>query len=118
MYCRFCGREIPDGSTFCPHCGEKQEVIEAEIKSEHTTIVNGKKRNETLAEIGLIFAIIATVIAGFAIIPLCWMLPMTISINNSIKEKREISLTMKVCSIIFLNVFAGLFLILADEVDG
>lgn len=26
MYCLACGQEIPDDSTFCSHCGAKQEV--------------------------------------------------------------------------------------------
>ena len=21
MFCKYCGKEIPDGSTFCPECG-------------------------------------------------------------------------------------------------
>ena len=25
MYCKKCGEQIPDGSVFCPKCGEKQE---------------------------------------------------------------------------------------------
>ncbi len=25
MYCRFCGKEIPNNSIFCPNCGKKQE---------------------------------------------------------------------------------------------
>ena len=27
MYCRICGKEIPDDSHFCPHCG--REVVTA-----------------------------------------------------------------------------------------
>lgn len=26
MYCRFCGKQTPDNSIFCPHCGQKQET--------------------------------------------------------------------------------------------
>ena len=25
MYCRKCGKEIPDGAKFCPNCGEKTD---------------------------------------------------------------------------------------------
>lgn len=28
MFCNQCGKEIPDGTTFCPNCGAKQEIIE------------------------------------------------------------------------------------------
>ncbi len=39
MYCRECGKQIPDGSAFCPYCGRKliydgeEEHIEKEIPS-------------------------------------------------------------------------------------
>ena len=25
MYCKYCGKEIPNGSIFCPNCGAKQK---------------------------------------------------------------------------------------------
>lgn len=28
MYCKHCGKEIEDGSKFCNHCGEKQDIQE------------------------------------------------------------------------------------------
>ncbi|MGC8979752.1 zinc ribbon domain-containing protein [Caldisericum sp.] len=43
MLCPNCGRQIPDGSKFCPYCGEKiayggtsskKEVSESEVSSE------------------------------------------------------------------------------------
>ena len=30
MYCNKCGKQIPDDSTFCPHCGNKLETIAQE----------------------------------------------------------------------------------------
>jgi hypothetical protein len=25
-FCSFCGKEIPETATFCPHCGHEQEI--------------------------------------------------------------------------------------------
>lgn len=25
MYCKYCGKEIEEGSAFCPHCGKEQQ---------------------------------------------------------------------------------------------
>lgn len=32
MYCRKCGKEIPDGAKFCPNCGEKTDDTTVEEK--------------------------------------------------------------------------------------
>lgn len=31
MYCRYCGKELPEDSNFCPSCGKKQEASSAPI---------------------------------------------------------------------------------------
>lgn len=41
MYCEECGKEIPDGATFCPHCGLKTK--EKKSKSESTVATNQNK---------------------------------------------------------------------------
>ena len=28
MYCRFCGKQIPDQAKFCPECGARKEDFE------------------------------------------------------------------------------------------
>lgn len=33
MYCRFCGKELPNDSNFCPNCGKKQKNESSEKKS-------------------------------------------------------------------------------------
>lgn len=33
MYCRYCGKELPDDSNFCPNCGKKQKNESSERKT-------------------------------------------------------------------------------------
>ena len=40
MFCRNCGKEIKDGSTFCPYCG--QQIMKADLKKE-TVEVKGSE---------------------------------------------------------------------------
>ena len=114
-YCVKCGAEIQDDAQFCPKCGQKvggevtTEVI-AEPKKE-------RKRDDSLMTVALVFCIISCVIAGWAIIPLCWMIPMTVSLNNKIKNKEPISVAFKVCTLLFLSFIAGIILLIGDDND-
>ena len=31
MYCKRCGKELVEGTKYCPECGENNEVVEAEV---------------------------------------------------------------------------------------
>ncbi|WP_338983176.1 hypothetical protein [Spiroplasma endosymbiont of Othius punctulatus] len=75
-------------------------------------------QKQTLYLVAYIFAIIATVISGLFIIPLFWMVPMTIMINNAKKqvgtpnEKPHIALA--ICSLLFLGLISGICILIAD----
>ena len=117
MYCKYCGHPVDDNAIYCPTCGKKLGENKEEVKVEVVGVNTPSKRNDTLAQLGLVFCIINTVIAGFCLIPLIWMLPITLSINNSIRDNKPISFALKVCTCIFLSLIGGVLLILADEVD-
>ena len=38
MYCRICGKEIPDDSRFCPHCG--REVVLSDAASDAAPVID------------------------------------------------------------------------------
>lgn len=59
--------------------------------------------------------IISCVAGGWALIPLCWMLPMTISYSRAIKEGREVSTAFKVCTLIFVNLISGILMLVSDD---
>lgn len=114
MFCKYCGKQIDDNAAYCPYCGSQQKE---EVVGEVVSNTRKKHRNETIAEVGLVFCIVNTVIAGFALLPLAWMLPMTLGISDRLKEKREISIAYKVCTMLFVSVIGGLLLLLADELE-
>lgn len=57
MYCIYCGKEIPDGTSFCIHCGKKQIVedqpdAETYDKEENQTIPSGVQiRQQTVSNL-------------------------------------------------------------------
>ena len=111
-YCEKCGAEVQDDAQFCPKCGYKFGTA---IKQE--VVAKEHKRDDGIMTIALVFCIICTVAAGFAIIPLCWMIPMTVSLNDKIKNKEPISVAFKVCTLLFLSVIGGILLLVGDDND-
>lgn len=108
MFCKKCGKEIEEGVKFCPSCGESVE--ETIVKAE----VVGKEEHSTMKLIAFIFAIIATITSAAAIIPLCWTIPMTVSIYKAYENEKDLSTGFKVCTLIFLSLVSGI-LLLCDE---
>ena len=113
MYCRKCGAELKDGDIFCPKCGQKveEEVHQETVRQE---VVFKRQRDESLCNVGFIFCVIGTVVMGFAIIPLIWCIPMTIYVYNAIKDKKPMSVGLKVCVLLFVSLIGGIFLLLGD----
>ncbi|MGC8979736.1 DUF2116 family Zn-ribbon domain-containing protein [Caldisericum sp.] len=54
MFCPNCGRQIPDGSKFCPYCGEK--LITESIPEKRKPV---RKKNSILILISIIVVVIA-----------------------------------------------------------
>jgi len=108
MYCKKCGAEIMQEAVICPKCGcytENKSVTE--LKTEEA-IVSGLK---TAAKI---FMIISCIVMGFWLIPLTWTIPMTTSYCNKIKNGQPVSVGFKICTLLFVNVIAGI-LMLCDK---
>ncbi len=60
--------------------------------------------------------IISTVAAASCILPLAWCIPMTISYYKHAEEKKALSTSFKVCSLIFINSTAGIMMLLDDGI--
>lgn len=111
MYCGNCGKQVDEGAQYCPYCGTRMGNV-AFVNGE--TVENKKVEDDTLLQIAFIFMIITTVISGLLILPLCWMLPMTLALNRCIKEHRKPSIAFSVCTIIFANIVSGILMLVAS----
>lgn len=60
--------------------------------------------------------IISTVVAASGLIPLAWCIPMTVSYYKHGEEKRALSTSFKVCTLIFVNSTAGIMMLLDDGI--
>ncbi len=72
-------------------------------------------QDSTLRLVAFILALLSTVTAGFAIIPLAWMIPMTVMTWGIYKGKRPNTVAFDVCSLIFLNVVGGILLLVSNK---
>lgn len=120
-YCSKCGAELHDEAVICPSCGCDQEVKEV------------PQNNRGLLKVALAFMIVTCVFCVLRIfiydgepslyvayiigclIPLVWSIPMTISLGLKIKRGNRIGTGFKVCTLIFVNIIAGILLLCCKE---
>lgn len=72
-------------------------------------------QDSTLRLVAFILALISTITMGFAVIPLAWMIPMTVMTWQIYKGKRANTVGFDVCSLIFLNVVGGILLLVSTK---
>ena len=100
-YCTYCGNEMVDEAVICVKCGQPAE--------KHKSGDSGLK---TAAKI---LMVISTVFMGFAIIPLIWCIPMTVSYFNKVKNGEPVSLVFNVFVLLFVNTIAGILMLCDNE---
>lgn len=73
--------------------------------------------DRTLYLIAFIFNLLTTVGAGWLIIPLAWMIPMTVISYGIYKGTKKNTVAFAVCTLIFVNVVSGILLLVAKKED-
>lgn len=113
MYCRFCGAEVDDDAIYCSKCGARisSQTHEQNYSSGSLSSESGDSVCGTIA---FVLMVCSCVVFGCSIIPLLWMIPMTVSYWNHLKRHEPTSAGFKVCVLIFVNFIAGI-LLLVDE---
>lgn len=108
-YCSHCGSEIFDEAVICPHCGcSVQETIKA------TPVNNTSSEKNTIRLIAKVFMILGCISVGWTLIPLIWCIPMTVKYWKACDNGEDVSTAFKICSLLFVNLIAGI-LMLAEE---
>lgn len=54
---------------------------------------------------------------AFAMIPLLWQIPMTIYYIVRTSQKQDVSVAFKICTLIFVNLLAGIFMLCDTKKD-
>lgn len=103
-FCTYCGQQLSEEAVICPKCGCATGVPFPNQKS--SGIKTATK----------IFMILGCVVMGLYIIPLCWVLPMTIVYCNRSSRGIPMGVGFKVCTLLFVSLIAGI-LMLCDNDD-
>lgn len=80
-----------------------------------TTQAAGDETDRTLRLIAFILCIISTVGVGWLIIPLAWMIPMTVHSWGIYKGTKPNTTAFGVCTLIFVNIIAGILLLVSKK---
>ena len=109
-YCVHCGEQIHEEAIICVKCGRNVEQKDNSNLQKHTN-----ETSDALGTVAKVFLIIGCIAQGWLIIPLAWCIPITVSIFNSLKNNTPISTGTKVCTLLFVNMIAGICLLCKDE---
>jgi len=143
-YCSHCGSQLKEGADFCVNCGcratpEPSNQAKSVNKDKILTMIAQVFMVMTCAEVGIIalvfiglanlvgmvsvysaeffFVIFFITLAFVSLVPLAWCIPMTVYLFKSAKENKPVSMTYKICTLIFVNIVAGILLLCRKESD-
>ena len=91
----------------------------ADIQTTPTPTATATPDNDkTLYLVAFILNIVTTVSIGWTIIPLAWMIPMTVISYGIYKGTKKNTTAFAVCTLIFLNLVSGILLLVAKKDDA
>lgn len=141
MFCTKCGNEFAEYSQFCPKCGAKVEAAptaeqpvpeapnpsqasyqappapQATPSASYETIYPMTEQDKTLRLIAFVLNILSCVGLCWLIIPLAWLIPMTVHSWGIYKGNKPNTVAFGVCTLIFANLIGGILLLVSKKDD-
>lgn len=108
-YCGHCGAEVYSDAVVCLKCGCSVQHTSKSVASSNS------ETDDILTIIIKVFLIIGCVSQGWLIIPLAWCIPITMSVFKNLRDKQPISMGMKICTTVFVNLIAGVCLLCMND---
>ncbi len=129
-YCTKCGNELMDEAVICPKCGCMVEganitgVPNQQNENDGNSFTDGNAPTHqnttktsnyvTVIKVFLILGCIAMAAVTYGI-ALAWCIPMTIYYFRQVEKKQPIGTAFKVCTLLFVNLIAGIFMLCEKE---
>lgn len=80
-----------------------------------TTAPTVNDNDKTLRLIAFIFNLLSTISIGWLIVPLAWMIPMTVISYGIYKGTKQNTTAFGVCTLIFMSVVSGILLLVSKK---
>lgn len=90
-------------------------MYEAQIIENGRPAYGMDSQDSTLRLIAFVFCVISTVTAGWMLIPLAWMVPMTVCAWGIYKGRRPNTTAFGVCTLIFVSLVGGILLLVSKK---
>ena len=103
-YCQTCGAEVNENAVVCTQCG-------CAIPQQSNT----SDGTDGLATASKVFMILGCIAQGWLLLPLAWCLPITISVCGKMKRGEKIGTGLKICTLLFVNLIAGILLLCRSD---
>ena len=140
--CQKCGNVIQKNQNFCAKCGEpaqsnSENIIENNFENNTTPTLPKKDiKKYSVASAFFVISIIIRVVVLMIVlgvdsrygnsatlassffsltIPLVWIIPMYIHLKNSIEFRQSVTLSFKICTLLFVSTIGGIILLCTDE---
>jgi hypothetical protein len=113
MFCKKCGKRIPDDATYCPYCGEKVDPVIDEGTSNENPYMNQTGETPSSPETKTrVFAILSLVFGALGgLLGLIFgILGLTRHPNNQEKAMCIVGISLWVCWVIYFVVYVELVL--------
>lgn len=81
----------------------------------NTAVENTNDKNLRL--VAFIFNLISTISVGWTVLPLAWMIPMTVISWGIYKGTKKNTVAFGVCTLIFVSLVAGILLLVSKKED-
>lgn len=80
-----------------------------------TTSTIAPETDKTLRLLAFIFNLVSTISIGWTIIPLAWMIPMTVISYGIYKGTKDNTTAFGVCTLIFVSLVSGILLLVSKK---
>lgn len=126
-YCPSCGQPLEDGAAFCAECGRPVDPASPGgsgygAAGAPNTAYNGyyapaqvPYKKTTIQIIAEVFMILGIISSCWLLIPLAWTIPMTVAVFRRHKRHDHIGTGLKVCTLLFVNLIAGIILLCDND---
>lgn len=119
-YCTNCGAALNEYDMTCPQCGAPVDSSgypdpQNNYSQQGYSYTPARHRDDTMVTVVKIFLILGCISQGWAIIPLAWCIPITVSAFNKFKSGQPLGTGLKVCALLFVNMIAGICMLCMDD---